>query len=180
MELKTYVNDERYEVTKCGRVFLKEQTIIRKNGIPMPIKRKEKARNIKDFGYEYVTISKNGKSRIKNVHRIVAETWIPNTENKPFVNHIDGNKLNNHVDNLEWVNKQENQRHAEDNNMILGRAGGRTVRVYDKSGWIGTFKSLTKAAKALNLNRIIIGRVLNTDNEYKGYKFKSVETRPRS
>jgi hypothetical protein len=58
--------------------------------------------------------------------------------------------------------------------------GGRTVRVYDKSGWIGTFKSITKASKALNLDRVVIGRVLDSDKEYKGYKFKSVTTSPRA
>ena len=54
----------------------------------------------------------NGKKRNVRVHRQVAETYIPNPLNKPCVNHIDGNKLNNDVSNLEWVTHSENMTHA--------------------------------------------------------------------
>lgn len=46
------------------------------------------------------------------IHRLIAATFIPNPENKPFVNHKDGNKKNNHIFNLEWVTRQENEDHA--------------------------------------------------------------------
>ena len=63
-------------------------------------------------GYYDITLYYDGKPKSIRVHRIVAETFIPNKENKPQVNHIDGNKLNNCVTNLEWVTNIENHVHA--------------------------------------------------------------------
>lgn len=63
-------------------------------------------------GYERYRLSKDGKSYHKLVHRLLAEHFIPNPENKPYVNHIDGNPSNNTLDNLEWVTHLENMQHA--------------------------------------------------------------------
>lgn len=62
--------------------------------------------------YLKVMLTKNGEQIQKLVHRLVAEAFIPNPENKKEVNHIDGNKLNNSIDNLEWVTPKENQQHS--------------------------------------------------------------------
>lgn len=63
-------------------------------------------------GYYRVIFSKNGIITKHMVHRLVATAFMPNLENKPQVNHIDGNKLNNHILNLEWATSSENVRHA--------------------------------------------------------------------
>lgn len=69
-------------------------------------------------GYCVTGISYPNNKKTKKVHCLVAEAFIPNPYNKPNVNHKDGNKSNNHIDNLEWVTPSENMRHAFDNNMI--------------------------------------------------------------
>jgi hypothetical protein len=64
-------------------------------------------------GYLYIWLCKNAKYKGFRIHRIVAKTFIPNPENKPQVNHIDRNVLNNCVDNLEWCTNSENMNHAK-------------------------------------------------------------------
>lgn len=63
-------------------------------------------------GYYCVGLKDNDRIKNARVHRLVAEAFIPNPENKPYINHIDGNKKNNCVDNLEWCTPSENSRHA--------------------------------------------------------------------
>lgn len=64
-------------------------------------------------GYLRVYLSKNGKRKHHKVHRLVARAFIPNPDNKPQVNHIDGNKHNNSITNLEWVTDEENKLHRK-------------------------------------------------------------------
>lgn len=72
------------------------------------------AENIRKDNYVEVILSVNGISKNLSVHRLVAQTFLPNPENKPQVNHIDGNTQNNNVNNLEWATPSENMTHAKD------------------------------------------------------------------
>lgn len=67
--------------------------------------------------YNKVTLSINGKERQYLVHRLVATAFIPNPDNKPEVNHINGDRFDNRVENLEWVTASENQSHAVRTNL---------------------------------------------------------------
>jgi hypothetical protein len=90
--------DNLYEVTKCGMVFSRVKNKIIKGVIDPD-------------GYRIVSILEKGKMVKRRVHRLVAVTFIPNPYNKPQVNHKDFNRLNNHVDNLEWATSKEDAEH---------------------------------------------------------------------
>lgn len=87
-----------YEVSNFGRVRnLKSNKLLKFD--------------LYEQGYYRVQLFKNNKKKNKRVHRLVALSFIQQIPNKPDVNHKDGNKLNNHVDNLEWVTWEENNEH---------------------------------------------------------------------
>lgn len=69
-------------------------------------------------GYKTVSITYLGKKKKISVHRLIAKAFIPYENERQQVNHIDGNKTNNHVNNLEWCSIQENLEHAFQNNLI--------------------------------------------------------------
>lgn len=77
--------------------------------------------SIGEHGYKYYRLSKNNTKKMFHAHRLVAEAFIDNPDNLPIVNHIDGNKLNNNVDNLEWVTQSDNMAHAHANKLIKER-----------------------------------------------------------
>ena len=92
---------ENYEVSNLGNVrSLKNKKV----KILKLIKR--------ETGYIFINLYKNKKIHHKSVHRLVASTFIPNPQNKSQVNHIDGDKTNNKVENLEWCTAKENSQHA--------------------------------------------------------------------
>lgn len=75
-----------------------------------------------DNGYVTVTLRKDGKTKTLRVHRLVAMMYLTDTYFEgAHVNHIDGDKTNNHVNNLEWVTREENMRHAYDNDLVISK-----------------------------------------------------------
>lgn len=73
----------------------------------------------KNHGYYAVSLSKDGKWFTTEIHRLVAKAFLPNPMNKKVVNHKDGNKLNNHIDNLEWTSYKENHWHAREIQLLV-------------------------------------------------------------
>ena len=92
--------------------------IISTNGKVYNIKRNMFLKCSMKHGYCIVSLSENNKRKMFRIHRLVAEIFIHNTQNKPIVNHIDGNKTNNNLNNLEWVTYKENTQHALKNSLI--------------------------------------------------------------
>jgi hypothetical protein len=84
---------------------------------------------IDQHGYEYIGLNKDGTQKPFFVHRLVANAFIPNPENKAEVNHIDGNKLNNNICNLEWVTHDENMDHAFSTGILKRGESKKTTKV---------------------------------------------------
>lgn len=83
-------------------------------------------------GYLYVILSKDGKQSTKTIHRLLAEAFIPNLDNKPCINHKNGDKTDNSLDNLEWCNHSENNQHAWD--IGLRKGTDKQVETMRKTG----------------------------------------------
>ena len=148
--------ENKYQISNTGKVRNK------KTGLILKPKYNQK-------GYQYVNLSVDRHKSIKwYIHRLVGFHFIPNPENKPQVNHIDGNPSNNNVDNLEWVTNEENQHHAVLNNLhFQGEAHkdskftNESVKLLPKLIEIGfsvkDINSLTGVA-VQNLRKIILGK----------------------
>lgn len=121
------------------------------------------------YGYRRVGV---GHENAQYVHRMVAETFIPNPNNLPQVNHIDGCKTNNHVDNLEWVTESENMQHA----FRIGLkkpSPGTPIRIIETGE---VFESQGECARAIggiqgNIALCLLGR----RHTHRGYHFEYVE-----
>lgn len=74
-------------------------------------------------GYHIVNLHKDGVMRQFRLHRLIAEAFIPNPQNLGIVNHLDGNKTNNHMSNLEWCTVERNNTHAAELGLLKGRKG---------------------------------------------------------
>lgn len=114
-------------------------------------------------GYLMVHLYKDGRRTCKRVHVMVAEAFIPNPQLLPVVNHIDGNKQNPEVTNLEWCTYAQNTQHAHDtrlqtktSNKVVVRGDGRV------------YASLTEAAKDTNIAKSAISKVINGSRKTAG------------
>ena len=112
-DIKDY--ETLYQVSDLGRVKSMERLRIGNHGALTKVHEKIMTFKIDKNGYHCLSLSKDNKTKMKRVSRLVAEAFIPNPENKPEVNHKDCNKSNNNVNNLEWVSKIENEEHAKNN-----------------------------------------------------------------
>ncbi len=113
-------------------------------------------------GKGYLRVSIGGK--LQFVHRLVAEKYIPNPENKEQVNHKDGNKLNNCVENLEWVTNQENRNHAVKNRLHLCGENCSWSKLTQKDvDFIRSHKdiSIKEFMEMFNVSRACISAIIN-------------------
>lgn len=123
-------------------------------------------------GYLYVNLNKNSKGKKFKIHRLVAEAFIDNPENKPCINHKDGDKTNNNDWNLEWVTNSENTQHMC---YILGKTVT-PIKAFLNGIFIQDFKSVREAGRILNIDSSGISGVLTGKyKQYKNYTFEKLK-----
>ena len=162
-----------YQVSNLGRVRSVDRLVQYSDGRKYTYKGKmiKLAENKNRGGYLYVRLSHNQRKVLKSLHRLVAETFIENSGNKPEVNHIDGDKGNNKVSNLEWVTSKENSEHAVKNGLIPSgqdsyQAAFSNNQVRDmRKQYKGGFR-LTDLAEKFGVNPSTMHSILN----YRTYK----------
>ena len=114
-------------------------------------------------GYLRISLSTNKISKTYKLHRLIAECFIPKIEGKPQVNHKNGIKADNNVDNLEWVNNSENQKHAWDNG--LNTSSYKKIVLDTQTGIF--YDSATELAKLIGINKITLMCHLNGSRNVK-------------
>lgn len=174
-----------YQVSNYGRI----KSLPRKR-----IRKTEKV--LKSFtnnsGYEIIRLYQNGLERKYLIHRLVAEVFVTNVNNLPQVNHIDGNKHNNNVNNLEWCTASQNMKHSYANGLnkitekrrkicskngkIAIESSKRKVNQYDIEGnFIKTWDSILQIKRKLNIDNSAISKCCkNKRKTAGGYIWKSM------
>ena len=161
--IKGYEN--LYEVSNTGKV---KSLKYRKK-----YEQKEIAINLRKDGYLQVQLNKQGHQKIYLVHRLVAQAFLDNPDNKPYINHLDCDPSNNNVNNLEWCTQSENMQYASK----LGRIKSSSIIATNlKTGEEKFYINACEAEKDLKITRQAIYSVLkNQYKQMKGYTFRYAE-----
>ena len=171
--------EDRYVVSNLGRVKRLERITCQNIYLEEKLLQNQNNGN----GYFKVHLFKNGRTKDKYIHRLVAEAFISNPENKKEVNHKDGDKANNFVENLEWVTPSENQKHACKIGLHLpfeikfGKDHPRARKIiqYDLEGnFIKIYDSISDACRdsSMNNHSRIVSCCKNKSYSHNNFQWK--------
>ena len=162
----TFIYSDSYYVSDRGQVYSVR-------------KKKLMSKDRDRYGYHYCVLYQDGKRITVKIHKLVAMAFIPNPENKPTIDHINGDKTDNRVSNLRWASHSENKHNPNTFDKALrtiARKLSKPVAVYRHGRLIGVFESQAVAADFTNtsqgdLSECLSGRLTAA----KGYTFKRIE-----
>ena len=157
--MKKIKNFPKYSVTKDGKVY----SHCRKRYMTLKLKMD---------GYLVVNLRKDNKPYQKRIHRLVAETYLPKPNNYKIVNHIDGDKQNNKLENLEWCTNADNINHAL-KTSLLKRNYKKVVQIDPKTNnIIKIHKSVREASEYAGVCMTTMARACKSGKVYSGFKWK--------
>lgn len=179
-----------HRITHINLPVFSDHYLVDEAGNVYSIKRNSVLKGKTDrYGYKAVLLCVGGQRKHITVHRLVALTFIPNPENKPTVNHKDGDKQNNSVDNLEWATHSENNQHRFDSGLVIAWNKGlkncystnqlhkmslaqkcKPVKTIDKLGKEVVYLSINDLIRARNLDKRTVQRVLKKEPHFKTVK----------
>lgn len=176
MRTFTIDNEEFVHITEYPSYYISTNSNIRKvlaNGTIKVIQQSQNSKNNPSTNYLivslYVDSISTPKGKKESVHRLMALTFLPRIPGKEHVNHIDGNKLNNHITNLEWCTPQENAQHAFNTGLSTSTHCEREVHQYSLKGeYITSYKSLHEAERVTGISYQNIYKVVSGKREHAG------------
>ena len=162
MELRVLEENNRYLVGSDGHIYDTEYD------------NRKICEWIDNTGYYQCNIYNHDGKKYRRVHTLVAKTYVPNPNNLPQVDHIDGNKLNNVPSNLEYVSNAENTKRGYDNNVYSHNRRSYPIKFYRNGEYISTYKSIRALSDHTGFNRKTLSAIINKGkkNNYKNCGFE--------
>lgn len=144
-----------------GRIYLNARTTKRKNNMVYLMKGRWMKLEDNGNGYDTVSFYYNNKRKREYVHRLVANVFIPNPKNKPQVNHINGIRNDNRLENLEWVTASENINDMLEKRRPIYSNRKEILQIDNGGSIVGVYGSLVAAGKGVGCSDVNIGYVVN-------------------
>lgn len=170
---KTYPEYPFLQANQFGEIRTKDRYVPCRNGGKRLVKGRILKQQLNKSGYMYVEFHTNGKQVYLRVHRVVATCFLPNPDNLPEVNHIDNDRTNNAVSNLEWCTSAYNHDYKKKFGTSPAEVQGRpTIAVDPETSEVFWFKSQHEAARQLGVDvRNVNSVVKDKRNKTGGYWF---------